>query len=400
VHLLARQAAVNVEFPPVPGNLFDFMRIRPLLALPAIGLILLSSCRDPKIRNYRIAKETPPPTAPSGMPGMSGMTLPAGPASAVPTPGIHWQKPEGWQEQAGKSMRIGSFLIPGDEGRKAEVAITTFPGDVGGDFANVNRWRGQIQLPPITEAELSAAITSVDLPSGKFQLVDLTSTDPLLDGKYKARIYGAWLKQPERTWFFKLMGDADTVGAQHEALLTFLRSVEFTAPSAAAAEPASTNNLPAAQFTPAPVPPPPASESGLSWTAPADWTPKPLGQMRKGSFAVRGADGVEADLSITMLSAATNPLLENINRWRRQISLPPLTEPQIAAETTTLTNGELKFTLVDYTGTQPTGAATHLLGAILYRGAEAWFFKLTGPDSVVAGQKAAFSEFLKTVNAR
>jgi hypothetical protein len=122
--------------------------------------------------------------------------------------------------------------------------------------------------------------------------------------------------------------------------------------------------------------------------------------MRKGSFAVRGADGAEADLSITMLSAATNPLLENINRWRRQISLPPLTESQVAAETTTLTNGELKFTVVDYTGAQPSGAATHLLGAILYHDDEAWFFKLTGPDTVVAAQKAAFSEFLKTVNAR
>ena len=398
MHLLAREAAVNIEFPPVPGNLFDFMRIRTLLVLPAIGLILLSSCRDPKIRNYRIPKETPPPNAPADMAGMSGMAVAAAPTSA--STGIHWQKPESWQEQTGKSMRVGSFLIPGDEGRKAEVAVTTFPGDVGGDFANVNRWRSQIQLTAITEAELPAAITSVDLPAGKFQLVDLTSTEPLIDGKYKARIFGAWLKQPERTWFFKLMGDAETVGAQHDALLSFLRSVEFTAPSAAAVEPTSTNNLPATQFTPPPMPPPPASESGLSWTAPANWTPKPLGQMRKGSFAVRGADGAEADFSITMLSAATNPLLENINRWRRQISLPPLAEPQIAAETTTLTSGELKFTLVDYTGTQPSGAAAHLLGAILYRGDEAWFFKLTGPDSVVAAQKTAFTDFLKTVNAR
>jgi hypothetical protein len=315
-------------------------------------------------------------------------------------PGIHWQKPEAWQEQPGKSMRIGSFLIPGADGRKAEVAVTTFPGDVGGDFANVNRWRGQIQLPPIAEAELSTAITSIDLPTGKFQLLDITSAEPLIDGKYKARILGAWLKQAERTWFFKLMGDDESVGAQREALLGFLRSVEFTAPSAAAAEPASTNNLPVAPLASVPVAPPSASDASLTWTAPASWTPKPLGQMRKGSYALRGAGGTEADLSITMLSAATNPLLENINRWRRQISLAPLSESQISAETTALVNGKFKFTVVDYTGTQPSGAATHLVGAILYHGDEAWFFKLTGPDALVSPQTPAFLDFLKTVNAR
>ena len=304
------------------------MRLRPLLALSAVGLILFSSCRDPKIRSYRIAKEATPPSPPSGMTGMTGMAgqpIPHAPVGDVPA--IHWQKPETWQEQPGKSMRIGSFLIPGPDGRKAEVAVTTFPGDVGGDFANVNRWRGQIQLPPIAEAELSAAITALDLPTGKFQLLDIASTEPLIDGKYKARILGAWLKQAERTWFFKLMGDDESVGAQREALLGFLRSVEFTAPSTASAEPSSTNNLPTAPLASAPVPPSPASEIGLTWTAPASWLPKPLGQMRKGSYAVRSSDGAEADLSITMLSAATNPLLENINRWRRQISLAPLGSP-------------------------------------------------------------------------
>jgi hypothetical protein len=360
--------------------------------------MLFSSCRDPKIRSYRIAKEALPQTAPTDMAGMSGM---AAPVAAAAAPGIHWQKPEVWQEQPGKSMRIGSFLIPGPDGRKAEVAVTTFPGDVGGDFANVNRWRSQIQLPPIAEAELGSAITSVDLPTGKFQLLDITSAEPLIDGKYKARILGAWLKQPDRTWFFKLMGDAESVGAQREALLAFLRSVEIAAPNPATTEPANTNNLPSAPFAAQALPPPPASESALAWTAPASWAPKPLGQMRKGSFTVSGADGADADLSITMFSAATNPLLENVNRWRRQVSLPPLEENGLSAETTELVNGALKFTLVDLLGTSASsGTPSRTLGAILYLGDEAWFFKLSGPGTTVGAQKQAFLDFLKTVTTR
>ena len=144
----------------------------------------------------------------------------------------------------------------------------------------------------------------------------------------------------------------------------------------------------------APVPPPPAGDSNMSWTAPANWTPKALGQMRKGSFSVPG-DGGEADLSITMLAAASNPLLENINRWRRQIALAPLTEANLPTQTTTITSGDLQFTVIDFAS-----GSSRVLGAILYHGDEAWFFKLNGPDATVAAQKPAFLEFLKTVKAR
>lgn len=359
------------------------MRIRLLLALPVASLVVFTSCRDPKIRNYRIAKE-PSAQTPPGM---------VGSATATAQPAIHWQKPATWQEQTGKSMRIGSFLIGESNGVKTEMAITTFPGDVGGDFANVNRWRGQIQLSPITEAELPAIITQLDLPAGKFQLIDIISAEPLIEGKFKARILGAWLKQPDRTWFFKITGDAETVGAQRETLVAFLRTVEFSA-SVAPTEPSNTNNLPPQAMASMPVPPPPASDNSLTWTAPSTWTPKPLGQMRKGSYAV-ASDSGEADLSITMLSAASNPLLENINRWRRQIALTPLTEADLPAQSAAITNGDLQFTVIDFVS-----GSSRVLGAILYRGNEAWFFKLNGPDAIVAGQKPAFLEFLKTVKTR
>jgi cysteinyl-tRNA synthetase len=42
--------------------------------------------------------------------------------------------------------------------KEAEVAVTVFPGTVGGLTANVNRWRGQIGLPPASEADIQAQI--------------------------------------------------------------------------------------------------------------------------------------------------------------------------------------------------------------------------------------------------
>ena len=141
---------------------------------------------------------------------------------------------------------------------------------------------------------------------------------------------------------------------------------------------------------------PPVSDS-LTWAAPDHWAAKPLGAMRRGSFTARNAAG-EADCSIFVFGAAQNPLLDNINRWRGQIGLAPLSEAQLPAESSTLEHAGLRFTTIDLAGPPPAaGSATRVLGAILYRGDEAWFFKLTGPDAVVAAERASFLDFLRTV---
>lgn len=141
----------------------------------------------------------------------------------------------------------------------------------------------------------------------------------------------------------------------------------------------------------------PAVSNSLTWAAPDHWAAKPLGPMRRGSFTPKNAAG-EADCSIFVFPAATNPLLANINRWRGQIGLTPITEAQLPAESTTLESGGLKFTTVEMVGQASGGAApVRLLGAILYRGDEAWFFKLGGPDAAVAAEKASFLDFLRTV---
>lgn len=54
-------------------------------------------------------------------------------------------------------MRLATYEMQGPSG-PIEVAISRFPGDVGGMLANVNRWRGQVGLPPTTESELADMI--------------------------------------------------------------------------------------------------------------------------------------------------------------------------------------------------------------------------------------------------
>ncbi len=197
-------------------------------------------------------------------------------------------------------------------------------------------------------------------------------------------------------------------------LLSGCKDREITAyraakdPAPAAKPPAATGALPADHPTIGPsqgVGPDmantavPTGSDSLSWTAPAQWTAKPLGPMRKGSFAVKSADGAEADLSITSFPGNTGGLFANLNRWRGQLALPPLADDQLNATLAHVDGDGLHFDVVEFTGTA-NGTPTRILGAILARPSETWFFKLMGPDALVAAQKPALLEFLRTVKAQ
>ncbi len=137
----------------------------------------------------------------------------------------------------------------------------------------------------------------------------------------------------------------------------------------------------------------------IVWQAPPTWTPKALGTMRKGSFLIRGDDGSEADVSIISFPGFAGGLVENLNRWRGQLKLPPLTAEQIAGATAELSSGNLKFTVVDFVGEGPAGP-TRIIGAVLALSDETYFFKLMGPDVFAEKSRPAFIDFLKTVKTR
>jgi hypothetical protein len=378
--------------------------MRPRLLLFCAAAALLASCRDESIATYRAPKDAPSPAVP--VPATAG------------TSEITWTLPADWTTQPDPSgMRKGSFLVSGADGTKADMSVTAFPGDVGGDLPNVNRWRGQVGLPPIDDATLAQTVQTIDAPAGKFSFIELSGVNA---AQKTVHMLGAWLQQPDRRWFFKLLGDDALVTAQHDAFFAFLKSVSFAAAPAVSGpvKAQSTNDLPKAPFAPfasgampdantapaptdssaTPTPPDSAPQASLTWTAPADWQAKPLGAMRIGSFTV-SSDAGNADISIISFPGEAGGLLPNINRWRGQLGLAPLAETDLAGATTALDGaGGLHFTVVDLSG-QAAGAPARMLGAILSFEGQTYFFKLTGPDALVTSEKPAFLDFLKTVKA-
>ena len=96
-----------------------------------------------------------------------------GPAPATGAPQLTWKTPAGWTEVTPGEMRIASFKVSGAGGKQADVSVIPLPGMAGTDSANVNRWRGQVGLSPMTDDELQKAAENVEAGSQPAQLYDI-----------------------------------------------------------------------------------------------------------------------------------------------------------------------------------------------------------------------------------
>ena len=209
------------------------MTARSLFVTAVTALLLAAGCHKASVSSYRIPKEKdaelPPTAGASTNAGTAEATTPPAPGNSmaqtpVPTAegaGLTWTAPTEWKIKQASAMRKGSFAVPGEGGSDADLSITAFPGDVGGELANVNRWRGQVQLPPLAESDLAGQVTRTEHDGLAFAIVDFTGT-----GANAQRILGAIVPFRGATWFFKLAGSDATVGKAKPAFLSFLQTVK------------------------------------------------------------------------------------------------------------------------------------------------------------------------------
>jgi hypothetical protein len=166
--------------------------------------------------------ELPPSHPPIGGANMPAQAAPIA-ASSQDKPS--WTVPAGWQEVAGGQFLVAKFLISGADNAQAAVNVSMSGGDGGGLLANVNRWRGQLGLASLSEADLAKQIQPLDVSSGKATLTEMSGTDPRTG--QKARVFAAIVPQAQQTWFYKLMGNEQIVEQQKEAFTKFVQTAKY-----------------------------------------------------------------------------------------------------------------------------------------------------------------------------
>lgn len=189
----------------------------------------------PPIENKGLPEGHPPVNGglPPGHPEIGGgdMTLANAAAQGLappsaPTGDVTWGVPRGWQEKPGSGFRYATFVVPGTGAMTGDLSVTVLEGDAGGLLSNVNRWRGQIGLPELTDAQLPGDSKKIRPGGRSMTLLNFVSADNLIDGKYKKRLMAAVYSSDGKTWFFKLIGEDRLVQSAERDFLKFLESLK------------------------------------------------------------------------------------------------------------------------------------------------------------------------------
>jgi len=335
--------------------------------LALLPLFLVVGCQSNEdVTSYTVPKPPPPPAAEPGEPvRVLGAIIPTGgeswffklmaPPTAVaehekafsqfiqslkrgdkPDAPFTWKLPEGWKQLPGDGQFRFATLRFGPEDEPLNLSVSSSGGDL---VANVDRWRGQIGLRPLgSEKALREQKAIADLTVGDLKLVLVDMTGP---GVPKARRPGGMGVPVEKA--------------------------------------------------------PPERPTAIQYTTPEGWKAvRPKTMITYAAFRLPDSKSPVPEVTITPLAGRSGGLLENLNRWRGQIDLPPLTKMPEDLQTLAVPAIKEPCMYIDLSG--PAGAdQRRLLVVACKNGDTTWFFKLQAPVDLAAKQKGAFEAFVKSV---
>ena len=134
---------------------------------------------------------------------------------------IIWDTPDNWKEIPGNSFSLSMYQIIGAIDY-SEISITQFSGDAGGIESNVNRWRRQLALTPLS---LNEIVSNSDLNSnliGKFSIHEIINND-----KPETAFLGMILPLDDSTIFVKLKTTKNGIKDLKNIFLNFCLSFKY-----------------------------------------------------------------------------------------------------------------------------------------------------------------------------
>jgi hypothetical protein len=147
-------------------------------------------------------------------------------ASGMGKPRLTYTTPEKWfplPDDASGIRLVGFQVTAGDQ--SIQITVTPLSAQSGSLLANVNRWRGQIGLPEIGEAELQRDLQETEVADKRCPYVDLIGPESAVPKR--ERLVAVVAEHGERIWYFKMVGNPELVEQQKSSFQAFLRSIRF-----------------------------------------------------------------------------------------------------------------------------------------------------------------------------
>ena len=237
---------------PVPPSVAAWLAV-------AAALLVLSGCTEEEgVRTYTVPRESSPPPrvdADKGIQRVVGVIVPRDHETwffkmmgsdkvlgdqveafekflaTVRFPEgkpIEWTKPDDWGEKQGDKDRYATLLVGPQQ---QELKVSKFPPlQKEGQhtlLGNVNRWRNEVKLPPVTAAELDKVTKRIKVAGLDAVFVDATrparaDERPAGKGELKYKVPDDWKKAPnalkETRLTFTLSRDGKAVTASYSIM--------------------------------------------------------------------------------------------------------------------------------------------------------------------------------------
>ncbi len=257
-----------------------------------------------------------------------------------------WELPEGWKIGNDRPMRFATIAI-GDFDPPLEMAISSL--GPGQDLLlNVNRWRGQMGLPPIAESQLSDNTQSMKSNSKSALLFDVV-------GKQSGNMSPPF---------------ANLAGRPNGPVENQIR-----APNTA-----STTTAP---------------DATVKFDTPDGWVlGKTSAMVPVRLEKVVGEKSIQ--ITIVRLPAAANEWQPNTHRWAGEVGMLELSDEEIKSLSSDIVIDGISGQLLRLIPTEEANSRASIAGMVK-QGETAWFLKLTGDKSLVIEHETVFLEFLKSL---
>jgi hypothetical protein len=266
-----------------------------------------------------------------------------------------WQIPENWSERPAAGLRFATIEIPTD-GPPLELSVTTLPlpdeeNQQAYILSNINRWRQQLQLSPISVDRLTKETEEVRLAGENGLIATVVS----MGGRLSGGGMGG-----------RGSGGLDPVAGSG--------GLSRTPEAGSEADPQ------------------------LHFEAPDGWQEGEKVVSRGGLTIRRAAvynieDGEQqAEVTITSLPETAGDRLQNINRWRRQVQLDPIEADELTSATSKI---EIDHVGGDYV--ELIGPRQAVLGVIADHAGAVWFIKLQGNHDLALQEREQFRAFVASI---
>lgn len=257
-----------------------------------------------------------------------------------------YELPKGWTEGPDRPMRFATLKL-GDFEPPLEMAISPLgPGqDV---LLNVNRWRGQMGLPPVSDAELDTCTSKLESDANSAILFDVAGR---FSGGMRAPFAGG--------------GHPPFAGP-------------MTRPPAAS----ETTSAPSG-----------TDKSGFDFDIPEDWESGRTSSMVPVRLTKKDEEKT-AEITVVGLPASANKWEPNVERWAGQVGLTELTDADYESRTQEIKVDGVTGKMVTLIPKQGERA---LIAGMVKRDGRAWFLKLAGDKSVVEDSQEIFDTFVTTL---